>query len=127
MNYTRLQRSIASFVLPFFFFWLVFRFPFDDFFSWTEATNPEVNSLVSILVSEDVYSWVESSVKRYAEDIQNQLQGTRAVIIPVPDDATSFEIAALNENLYYEWYKWLTGENSFESQLVWSVFIWNIP
>ncbi len=127
MNYTKIQKSVASFLLPLFFFWLVFRYPFGDFFSWAKAINPEVNSLVSILVNEDIYSWVESSVERYAEDIQKQLEKTRVVIIPVPSDASVFQIASMNENLYYEWYKWLTGEWDFESELVWSVFVWKIP
>ena len=127
MNYTKLQKTVASFLLPLFFFGLVFRFPFGDFFSSVSAVNPQTKALVSILVNEEVYDWVESRVERYAEDIQKQLEKTRVVIIPVPSDATVFEIASLNENLYYEWYNWLTWNNDFESELVWSVFIWNIP
>ncbi len=127
MDYSKLQKTIASFLLPLFFFGLVFRFPFGDFFSGVDAINPEVNSLVSILVNEDIYSWVKSSVERYAEDIQKQLEKTRVVIIPVPNDASAFEIASINEKLYYEGYKGLTWKWDFESELVWSVFVWKIP
>ncbi|MCD5380636.1 VCBS repeat-containing protein, partial [Candidatus Gracilibacteria bacterium] len=127
MNYTKIQKSVASFLLPLFFFGLVFRYPFGDFFSGAKAINPEVNSLVSILVNEDIYSGVESRVERYAEDIQKQLEKTRVVIIPVPSDASVFQIASMNENLYYEGYKGLTGEGDFESELVGSVFIGKIP
>ena len=127
MDYSKIQKTIASFLLPLFFFGLVFRFPFGDFFEWAKAINPEVNSLVSILVNEDIYSWVKSSVERYAEDIQKQLDKTRVVIIPVPTDASAFEIASMNENLYYEGYKGLTWKWDFESKLIGSVFVWKIP
>ena len=56
MDYSKLQKTIASFLLPLFFFGLTFRFPFDDFFTSAKAINPEVKSLVSILVNESVYS-----------------------------------------------------------------------
>jgi len=56
MDYSKIQKTIASFLLPLFFFGLVFRFPFGDFFEGAKAINPEVNSLVSILVNEDIYS-----------------------------------------------------------------------
>jgi len=54
------------------------------------------------LVNDDIYNDVKNSVETYAEDISKQLENTKVVIIPTPSDAKSFNIASLNENLYYE-------------------------
>jgi predicted transcriptional regulator len=70
-----------------------------DKLSADSATNYQI---VSIIVHEDVYSSVQSRVKRYAEDIQAKLNNTKAIIYTVPRDITPQKIAALNEKLFYE-------------------------
>ncbi len=127
MNYTKIQKIISVILISFIFFWLVFRFPFLNFFQKTLAGDIHVSSLVSIIVSNDVYSDVKSSLKRYAKDIEGQLENTRVVIIPTPSDATAFQIASVNEKLYHEWYKGLKKNASFTSRLVGTVLVWNIP
>jgi hypothetical protein len=57
---------------------------------------------VSILVDNEIYNEVKDSVETYAEDIQKQLNNTKVIIIPTPKSATAFQIASLNENLFYE-------------------------
>jgi hypothetical protein len=44
-------------------------------------------------------------LNRYAEDIQGVLENTRVAIFPTPDNTTPFQIASLNESLYFEGYK----------------------
>jgi hypothetical protein len=58
--------------------------------------------LVSIIVDEDTYSKINSELKRYALDIQGVLENTKVVILPTPKNTDAFNIASLNESLYYE-------------------------
>jgi len=51
---------------------------------------------------DDIYNDVKNSVETYAEDISKQLENTKVIIIPTPSDTKPFNIASLNENLYYE-------------------------
>ena len=101
MNYTKIQKFIASIIIPFFFLGLVFRFPI-DFFGNSSAWNTKLYSIVSILVDNEIYNDIKSEIETYSEDIQKQLYNTKVIIIPTPKNASSFQIASLNENLYYE-------------------------
>jgi hypothetical protein len=82
--------------------------------------------IVSVIVNQSVYSNVKSEIERYSKDIQWKLENTRVIILPTPDDVTAFQIASLNESLYFDWYKWLEDVD-FESKLIWTVLIWELP
>jgi len=126
MNYSKIQKIISFIVLFSFFFTSVFSFPNFRFFSKTSAASGDFYNLVSILVNEDIYSWVKTKLKRYAKDIQNNLENTRVVILPVPKDSSAFQIASLNEWLYFDWYKSLDKSVDFNSKLIWTVLVWDI-
>jgi len=130
MRYNFFQKSLSFFLIFSLLFSVTFRLPFDIFFpSSVFARESEFNNLVSILVEEEIYNTgnISSRIERYARDIQSVLENTRTVIIPVPSDATVFDIASLNERLYQEGYKWVQSGISFESRLIGTVLIWNLP
>ena len=127
MNFSAIQKITSFFILFFFLFNLTFSVPFFSLFSnYAEAKSKTFHNLVSIIVSEDIYSNIRSEIDTYARDIQKKLENTRVVILPTPEDASSFQIASLNESLYFDWYEWLNNSD-FESRLVWTVLVWNIP
>jgi len=127
MEYSKIQKSISSLVLFSMLFGLTFRVPFFDY--KTYAWSSDYYDLVSIIIDENTYDEVKSEVKRYAEDIQGVLENTKVVIIPTPINIPSFNIASLNEWLYYNWYKSINSKVDFESKLKWTVIIWdfNLP
>ena len=128
MQYSKLQKFISTIILWFFFFGLVFRIPFDRLLLSTQAWNLKMTSLVSFLVEEKIYSWIKTNVKRYAEDIQKELENTKVIIVPIPEDITAFRIASLNERLYYQWKEGLIeGTPWWTSKLVGTVLFWNLP
>jgi len=45
---------------------------------------------------------LNTEIERYAEDIQKTLENTKVVILPVKEKTSSFQIASLNESLFYE-------------------------
>lgn len=126
MNYSKFQK-FTSFILIFsLLFSITFRVPFFEFLKTVKAEDDNFYSLVSIIVDEDTYQKIWNKIDRYAKDIQWVLENTRAVILPVPTDADAIDISSLNEWLYFEGYKSLKNV-SFESRLVWTVLVWNIP
>ncbi len=90
------------------------------------ALEKEFVNLVSIVVDEDTYDEVRTKLVRYSRDIQGVLENTRVVILPTPADASVIDIASLGESLYLEWYNSLS-DVSYESRLIWTVFVWKIP
>jgi len=124
MNYTKIQKFTSSFLLFSMLFSITFKVPFFDFSA--SASSNEYYDLVSIIVDEKTYSKISSEIKKYSKDITTTLENTKVVVLPFPETATSYDIASINEALYFEWYNWLNKVN-FQSKLVWSVFIWNIP
>ncbi len=125
--YQTLQRFLSIVLIAVLLFWITFRIPYDWLYSQTEAWTTQVYSLVSILVEESIYPQVKSKVERYADDIQKHLENTRVVVMPTPQSASVFDIASLNENLYYSGYKWVNKKATFNSKLVWTVLIWSLP
>jgi hypothetical protein len=97
MNYTKIQKLISFIVLFSFFFTSVFSFPNFRFLNKTSAASGDFYNLVSLLVNEDIYSGIKSNLNRYAKDLQNNLENTRVVILPIPKDSSAFSIASLNE------------------------------
>lgn len=126
MNYTKFQKIISSIVLFWFFFTFIFRFPSINIFSNVFADNKKFFNIVSIIVDENIYNDIQGEVKRYATDIQNNLENTKVIILPTPKNVSAFDIASLNENLYFEWYNWL-NKADFTSKLIWTVLVWDLP
>lgn len=124
MRYTKFQKFLSSFLIFSLLSGITFKIPFFDFL--VSASWNEYYDLVSIIVDEETYSDIDSELKRYSKDISNSLENTKVIILPVPKDATSYDIASMNESLFFEWYKSLSDVN-FESKLVWTVLVWNIP
>lgn len=123
MNYSKNQKILSFLTVIALLCTFTFRVPISQYVFYSAyADQLKYENLVSVLVNEDIYSWTKAKVKRYAKDIQDELWNTKVVIIPVPSDAVPFEIASLNEKLYFEWY-----DNLFQSKLVWTVLIWDLP
>jgi len=68
----------------------------------TYAGEKEFYNLVSIIVDEENYDELKSTLVRYSRDIQANLENTRVVILPTPVSASVLDIASLNESLYFE-------------------------
>ncbi|MDD3145600.1 MAG: hypothetical protein PHV23_05865, partial [Candidatus Gracilibacteria bacterium] len=124
MKYSKFQKFLSSFLIFSLLSGITFKIPFFDFLA--SASGSEYYDLVSIIVDEDTYSDISSELKRYSKDISNVLENTKVVILPVPKTATSYDIASMNEALYYEGYKGLK-DISFESKLVGTVLVGNLP
>lgn len=126
-DYSAFQKSFSIIIIFFFLFNIGFRIPFLQFFNYkVNAESKEFYNLVSILVNDAVYNDVEWKLNRYAEDIEKVLDNTKVVIIPTPRDASPFQISSLLESLYFEWYKSIKKVD-FESKLIGSLFVWDIP
>lgn len=127
-KYKFYQKIISWTLIFLILFNLTFSIPYKVFFKKdVYAENRPFYNLVSIIVDEDIYSWVNDSLKRYARDIESNLKETKVVIVPTPKESSVFDISSLIETLYYEWYKSINKNIDFESKLIWSVFVWNIP
>ncbi len=127
MNYSKIQKIISFIVLFSFFFTSIFSFPNIRLYDKASASSSDFYDLVSVLVNQKIYNVLKSDVQRYAEDIQNNLENTKVVILPIPNNATAFDIASLNEWLYFNGYKSLNSSVNFNSKLIWTVLIWKIP
>jgi hypothetical protein len=68
----------------------------------TYAENKEYHDIVSVIVDEEIYNKLQSKIERYASDIQQYLDNTKVVILPIKKDNTAFQVSSLNENLYFE-------------------------
>lgn len=88
----------------------------------TKAAAAEFPNLVAILVPESEFSGsLKSALKRYGDDVQANLDGSRAAIVTIPDDATPDKIAAVLERLYYH------GDGEGNSRLVGTLLVGNLP
>nr|MDD3720153.1 VCBS repeat-containing protein [Candidatus Gracilibacteria bacterium] len=126
-DYSLSQKIISFILISFLLFNIGLRVPFIEFFNYkVNAENKEFYNLVSIIVDDNIYGDVKSKLSRYARDIEGVLDNTKVVIIPTPHNASSFQIASLNESLYFEGYKSVKNVN-FESKLIGSLFVGNIP
>jgi len=123
-----LQKIISWVLLFTLFFGMTVRFPLEYlFFARWYADAKEFHNIVSLIVDEDIYDDLSSRLIRYSRDVQAVLENTRVVILPTPSDASVLDIASLNESLYYEGYKSVQGSVDFESRLIWTVLVWDIP
>lgn len=132
MWYSRIQRFISGILIFSLLFSLTFRVSFEWLLNQVFAWDTNTYNIVSIIVQDDLYNaWIFSSdikseIDRYAEDIQATLPMTKVVIIPTKPDEKVNNIASINEKLYFEWYKGIK-DLTWESKLIGSVFVWNIP
>ncbi len=128
MKYKNYQKIISGLLIFFLLFSITFKWTEFSFFpSKAEASSKENFNLVSVIVSEDIYSSVKSKLDRYAHDIEWVLKNTKVVIIPTPSNSSSFQIASLNESLYFDWLKSIKSDVEYESKLVWTVIVWKLP
>ena len=121
MKHSKLQKFISSLILFSLFLSITVRAPI-----WglgVHAGSSDFYNLVSIIVDEGTYWDISSELNRYADDIQGVLENTRVAIFPTPDTTTPFQIASLNESLYFEGYKWVDNSISFESKLVGTILV----
>ncbi|PID86452.1 hypothetical protein CSB08_00530 [Candidatus Gracilibacteria bacterium] len=125
--YSKLQKFISFFLIFFLLFSFTFRVPFFGLLSNTFAKETEFYNIVSIIVEEDIYPSIKNEIERYSKDIQGVLEKTKVIILPTPNTATSFNIASLNEGLYYEGLKSLKPSASFESKLIGTILIGDLP
>ncbi len=127
MFYSRFQRFLSGLLIFTLLFSTTFRVPIFDFetFAW----NEEFYNIVSVLVDEDIYPSIKTEIDRYGKDIQWVLENTKVVILPTPKNTPAFNIASLNESLYFDWYKSLDSWIDFESKLIGTVLVgdFNLP
>lgn len=125
-NYSKIQKFISFLLI----FSILFSFTINIKFFWFVGTifaaDTKNYNLVSIFVQEDIYGDIDNEVEQYARNIQNTLENTKTIIIPTDSEEHPFNIASVNEKLYFEWQEGLLGSKG-NSKLVWSVFIWNLP
>gem|GEM_PF-4110312 len=102
-GFSNYQRLISGALIFFILFNLAFRFPFSSIFNLkANAENKDFYNLVAVIVDNNIYSDVNSKIKRYAKDVESVLNDTKVVIIPTPKNASSFKIASLLESLYFD-------------------------
>ena len=66
------------------------------------AADTKYYNLVSIFVQEDIYGDIDNEIEQYAKNIQNTLENTKTIIIPTDSEEHPFNIASVNEKLYFE-------------------------
>lgn len=78
--------------------------------------------VISFIVDDAIYTGaVKSKIFQYAQDVQSYLPNTRVVIFPVQKTTNPYNIASINEKLFYE------GEGVGLSRLVGTVLIGEVP
>ncbi len=124
-NYTKIQKFLSFLLIFSILFSFTFHVTFFTFLGTIFAADSKNYNLVSIFVQEEIYSGVKNSIDKYARNIQWVLENTKTMIIPIPGNTHPFNIASLNEKLYFEWYNGLDGLTG-NSRLIWSVFVWDL-
>jgi hypothetical protein len=90
--------------------------------SSTRAQAKVNADVVSFIVDDTLYSGaVKSRILQYAQDVQAYLPNTRVVIFPIQKTINPFNIASINEKLFYE------GDGDGLSRLVGTVLIGEVP
>jgi len=123
-----LKKIISGILLLSLFFSITVRIPLEYiFFVRWYADTKEFHNIVSLIVEENIYDDISSKLLRYSRDVQAVLENTRVVILPTPSNASPLDIASLNESLYFEWYKSVQSGVDFESRLIGTVIVGDIP
>lgn len=100
MVYSRFQQSLSSLIIVAIFLSQTIRFIGVD--SIARADAIEENQIVSLIVEESAYDTLQDEIDEYAQDIQSRMSKTRAVVFTVASDLNPYQVASLNERLYYE-------------------------
>ena len=124
-QYNKTQKVISFLLIFSIFFSFTFNVSFFGFFGTIFAQDNKNYNLVSLIVQEEIYDDIKNSIKTYAENIGKTIPNTKTIIIPTPKDTHPYNIASLNEKLYFEWYDWLMSLK-WNSNLIWTIFIWDL-
>lgn len=124
-NYTKIQKILSSFLIFSILFSFTIQTPVFQLVGTIFAADTTNYNVVSLFVQEELYPSIKSGVDTYARNIQKTLENTKTMIIPIPSDTHPYNIASLNEKLYFEGYNWLDGLSG-KSHLIGTVFIWDI-
>ena len=86
MNYSKVEKTIASILIPLIFFGLIVRVPFFNFIWSSLAWERKLYNIVSLLVDENIYSWIRSSVNEYAKKSIEFENNTRIMVSATTED-----------------------------------------
>jgi len=101
-QYNKTQKVISFLLIFSIFFSFTFNVSFFGFFGTIFAQDNKNYNLVSLIVQEEIYDDIKNSIKTYAENIGKTIPNTKTIIIPTPKDTHPYNIASLNEKLYFE-------------------------
>ena len=68
----------------------------------TEAAESSNARIISFIVDKETYSNFSSEINTYAKDIEGYMDNVRVSIFPVPRTINPYEIASINEKLYFQ-------------------------
>jgi len=125
MQYNSFQRWTSSVLIFAILFSFTVQMPFFSILNRLFAADENYYHIVSLIVQEEIYPQIEASVNQYAKNIQKTLENTKTVIIPVPGDTHPYNIASINEKLYFDGYGAFIGSPD-HSKLIGTVFIGNL-
>gem|GEM_PF-371775 len=125
MQYNSFQRWTSSVLIFAILFSFTVQMPFFSILNRLFAADESYYNIVSLIVQEEIYPQIKDSVERYAKNIQKTLENTKTVIIPVPGDTHPYNIASINEKLYFDGYGAFSGTPD-HSKLKGTVFIGNL-
>jgi len=125
MQYNSFQRFTSSVLIFAILFSFTVQMPFFSILNRLFAADENYYNIVSLIVQEEIYPQIEASVNQYAKNIQKALENTKTVIIPVPGETHPYNIASINEKLYFDGYGAFVGSPD-HSKLIGTVFIGNL-
>lgn len=78
---------------------------------------------MAVFVDKDIYQNAKSDIEWYATDyIQQRISNSKALVLPInTQNFKAIDVVRMLENMYFDGIKWET------SDLLWAVFIWDIP
>lgn len=88
------------------------------------AENPlERTHLVAVFVDKDIYQDTKTDVEWYATSyIQQRVSNSKALILPINvKNFKAIDLVKMLENMYFDGVKWTS------SDLLWAIFVWDIP
>jgi len=99
MPYSRIQQFISYLLIVSILFLQTFEIPFLNKAQAEESSNSRI---ISFIVDETTYDQHTSEINTYAKDIQWYMDNVRVSVFPVPRTINPYEVASINERLYYE-------------------------
>lgn len=118
MSYSRFQQFVSYLLIVSILFLQTFEIPF---LNRAQAEDTSNSRIISFIVDEATYDELSSEIKTYAKDIQGYMDNVRVAIFPVPRDINPYEIASINERLYYQ------GDGKGLSQLAGTILFGPVP